>query len=106
MAGLAPTGMTAVVVQGIGGAAGGAVVVATHILHDTLVILPLQVPWAGVPRTPAPDGQVHIPTPVVEQVALDVIVVTGVDEPPEQYETQALSVPSLINGCSRSEGVR
>ena len=98
-------GMGAVVVQGITGIAGGTVVVATHVSHETLVILPLQVPCAGVPRTPAPEGQLHIPAPMVEQVALDLIVVTEVDEPPEQYETQALSVPSLINGCSRSEGV-
>lgn len=77
-------GMLAVVVHGVTGAAGGAALVATHKSHETMVILPLQVPCAGVPRTPAPEGQLHIPMPLVEQVALDVIVDTGVDEPAEQ----------------------
>lgn len=84
MAGLAPTGMMAVVVQGVTGVAGGVEVVATQTLQETWLMLPWHVPCARVPITPAPEGQVQIPAPLVLQVAIEEIVVTGVDEPPEQ----------------------
>lgn len=80
-------------------------VVAVHALQDTLLILPVHVPCAGVPGEPATLGlgQLHTPTPEVEQVPTDV----KADEDVEavQYATHTLSDPSVIKGCSKSCGV-
>ena len=80
-------------------------VVAAHGVQVTLLILPLHVPCAGVPGVPTTLGlgQLHTPAPEVAQVATEVN--TDVDVEDAQYATQALSVPSVIRGCSKSCGV-
>ncbi len=80
-------------------------VVALHALQDTLLILPVQVPCAGVPGSPATLGlgQLHTPTPEVAQVATDVNADEDVED--VQYATHALRDPSVIRGCSKSCGV-
>lgn len=60
---------------------------AVHVVH-----VPAQA--TPVPATPAPLGHVHVPAPVQTDVMAEA-----------QYATQAFTVPSLTNGCSRSCGV-
>lgn len=81
-------------------------VVAAHGVQVTLLMLPVHVPCDGVPGSPATLGlgQLHTPTPDVAHVATEVNADVDVEED-VQYATQALSVPSVIKGWSKSCGV-